>query len=133
MPLARARARLSLVWQLNFSNFRDTEKAEWRFKASQLKRGMTFAKMDSIIRRNAEKAQQAKAYNQSQSTQYELPKQKANPEPQKHAESSISIPSLSLFDTNNPVYDSAEEDFRRRMQKKKKRGPRYNDNCFSFK
>ena len=30
------------------------------FKASQLKRGMTFAKMDSIIRRNAEKAQQVK-------------------------------------------------------------------------
>lgn len=91
------------------------------FKASQLKRGMTFAKMDAIIRRNAEKAQQAKAYNQSQSTQYELPKQKANPEPQKHAESSISIPSLSLFDTNNPVYDPAEEEFRRRMQKKKKK------------
>ena len=64
------------------------------FKASQLKRGMTFAKIDAIIRRNAEKAQQAKAYNQSQSTQYELPKQEANPEPQKHLESSISIPSL---------------------------------------
>ncbi len=95
------------------------------FKASQLKRGMTFAKMDAIIRRNAEKAQQAKAYNQLQSRHYELPKQEANPEPQKHAESFISIPSQGLFDTNNPVYDSAEEEFRRRMQrKKKKRGPR---------
>ncbi len=91
------------------------------FKASQLKRGMTFEKMDAIIRRNAEKAQQAKAYNQSQSTQYELPKQEANLEPQKHAESSISIPSLSLFDTNNPVYDPAEEEFRKQMQKKKKK------------
>ncbi len=31
----------------------------------------------------------------------------------------------SYFDTNNPVYDPAEEEFRRRMQrKKKKRGPR---------
>ena len=37
------------------------------------------------------------------------------------AESSISIPSLGLFDTNNPVYDPAEEEFRRRMQKKKKK------------
>ena len=95
------------------------------FKASQLKRGMTFAKMDAIIRKNAEKEQQAKAYNQSQSTQYELPKQDAAPEPQKHTESSISIPSLGLFDTTNPVYDPAEEEFRRRMQKKnKRRGPK---------
>ena len=96
------------------------------FKASQLKRGMTFAKMDSIIRRNAEKAQQAKAYNQPQLTHYELPKQETAPESQKqHTESSISIPSPGLFDTNNPVYDPAEEEFRRRMQKKKKkRGPR---------
>lgn len=95
------------------------------FKASQLKRGMTFAKMDSIIRRNAEKAQQAKTERRLQPTHYELPKREATPEPQKHAESSISIPSLSLFDTNNPVYDPAEEEFRMRMQKKKKkRGPR---------
>ncbi len=41
--------------------------------------------------------------------------------PQKHAESSISIPSLGLFDTNNPVYDPAEEEFRKQMQKKKKK------------
>jgi len=86
---------------------------------------MTFAKMDAIIRRNAEKAQQAKAYNQPQSIHYELPKQDAAPEFQKHAESSISIPSLGLLDTNNPVCDPAEEEFRRRMQKqKKKHGPR---------
>ena len=81
--------------------------------------------MDAIIRRNAEKAQQAKAYNQPQSIHYELPKQDAVPEPQKHAESSISIPSLGRFDTNNPTYDPAEEEFRRRMQRKKKRsGPK---------
>jgi len=86
---------------------------------------MTFAKMDSIIRRNAENAQQAKAYNRQQSTHYELPKQDAAPEPHKHTESSVSIPSLGLFNTNNPVYDPTEEEFRRRMQrKKKKRGPR---------
>ena len=95
------------------------------FKASQLKRGMTFAKMDAIIRRNAEKAQQVKTNGRLQSTHYELPKQEANPKSQKHAESSISIPSLGLFDTNNPVYDPAEEEFRKQMQKKKKkRGPR---------
>ena len=77
------------------------------------------------IMKNAEKTQQTKAYNQPQSIHYELPKQDAVPEPQKHAESSISIPSLGLFDTNNPVCDPAEEEFRRRMQKqKKKRGPR---------
>ena len=95
------------------------------FKASQLKRGMTFAKMDAIIRRNAEKAQQVKTNGRLQSTHYELPKQEANPKSQKHAESSISIPSLGLFDTNNPVYDPAEEEFRKQMQKKKKkRGPK---------
>ena len=97
------------------------------FKASQLKRGMTFVKMDAIIRRNAEKVQQAKTYSRQQSTHYEMPKQDAVPEPLKHTESSVSIPilSLGLFDTNNPVYDPAEEEFRRRMQKKKKkRGPR---------
>lgn len=95
------------------------------FKASQLKRGMTFAKMDAIIRRNAEKAQQVKTNGRLQTTHNELPKQDATPEPQKHTASSISIPSLGLFDTNNPVYDPAEEEFRRRMQKKKmKRGPR---------
>lgn len=86
---------------------------------------MTFAKMDAIIRRNAEKAQQAETYSQPQLTHYELPKQDAVPEPQKHTESSISIPSQGLFDTNNPVYDPAEEEFRKQMQKKKKkRGPR---------
>ena len=86
---------------------------------------MTFAKMDAIIRRNAEKAQQVKTNGRLQFTHYELPKQEANPKPQKHTESSISILSLGLFDTNNPVYDPTEEEFKRRMQKKrKKRGPR---------
>ncbi len=82
---------------------------------------MTFAKMDSIIRRNAEKAQQVKTNGRLQSTHYELPKQDAAPEPQKHAELPVSIPSLGLFDTNNLVYDPAEEEFRRRIQKKKKK------------
>ena len=81
---------------------------------------MTFAKMDAIIRRNAEKAQQAKAYNQPQSIHYELPKQDAAPEFQKHAESSISIPSLGLFDTSNPVYDPAKEEFRDGCRRRKR-------------
>jgi len=86
---------------------------------------MTFAKMDAIIRRNAERAQQVKTNGRLQSTHYGLPKQETAPEPQKHTESNISVPSLDLFDTNNPVYDPADEEFRRRMQKKKKkRGPR---------
>ena len=131
MPLARARTRLSHLWQLNFSNFRDTEKAEWRFKASQLKRGMTFAKMDAIIRRNAEKAQQAKTNGRLQSTHYELPKQEATLEPQKHAESSISIPSQGLFDTNNPVCDPAEEEFRKEC-KRRKRSEGQDCKCLSF-
>jgi len=37
-------------------------------------------------------------------------------------EPNISIPSLGVFDTSNPVYDPAEEEFRRRMQKKKSMG-----------
>jgi len=86
---------------------------------------MTFAKMDAIIRRNAEKAQRVKTNGRLQSIHYELPKQDAAPDPQKNPESSVPIPTLDLFDTNNPVYDPAEEEFRRRMQKKKKkRGPR---------
>jgi hypothetical protein len=46
---------------------------------------------------------------------------KSYSEQQKHNEPSIGIPSLGLFDTTNPVYDPAEEEFRRWMQKKKKR------------
>ena len=52
-------------------------------------------------------------------------KQDAASVPQKHTESTISIPSLGLFDTNNPDYDLAEEKFRKRMEKnKKRRGPK---------
>ena len=95
------------------------------FKASQIRRGMTFAKMDSIIRKNAQKAQQDTVLHQSQTRHNEHPKEEPNSKQQERNESSVSIPSLGLFDTSNPVYDPAEEEFRRRMQKKKKkRGPR---------
>ena len=95
------------------------------FKASQIKRGMTFAKMDAIIKRNAQKKQQSVNTYQSHARLPERPRQEPNTEQQRHTDTSISIPSLGLFDTTNPVYDPAEEEFRRRMQrKKKKRGPK---------
>ena len=95
------------------------------FKASQIKRGMTFAKMDAIIKRNAQKEQQSANTYQPQARQSEQSRQEPNTEQQRNTDTSISIPSLGLFDTTNPVYDPAEEEFRRRMQKKKKkRGPR---------
>lgn len=95
------------------------------FKASQIRRGMTFGKMDAVIKKNAHKAQQEKIVNQPQARHYEQPKEEPNFKHQERNEPSISIPSLGLFDTTNPVCDPAEEEFRRRMQrKKKKRGPR---------
>ena len=95
------------------------------FKASQIKRGMTFDKMDTVIKKNVHKAQQETIANQPQTRHYEQPKEELNSKQQERNEPSIGIPSLGLFDTSNPVYDPAEEEFRRRMQKKKKkRGPK---------
>ena len=86
---------------------------------------MTFDKMDTVIKKNAHKAQQETIVNQPQARHYEQPKEEQNSKQQERNELSISIPSLGLFDTTNPIYDPAEEEFRRRMQKKKKkRGPR---------
>ena len=95
------------------------------FKASQIRRGMTFDKMDAVIKKNAHKAQQETIVNQPQAKHHEQPKEEAVIKQHEHNEPSLGIPSLGLFDSNNPVYDPAEEEFRRRMQqKKKKRGPR---------
>ena len=95
------------------------------FKASQIKRGLSFIAIISRLESNAKKEQQKTAINQSHASQYELPKQEPNTERQEHNEPSIGIPSLGLFESNNPVYDPAEEEFRRQMQKtKKRRGPR---------
>ena len=86
---------------------------------------MTFGKMDAVIKKNAHKAQQETIVNQPQARHYEQPKEEPNSKQQERNDPSISIPLLGLFDSNNPVYDPAEEEFRRRMQrKKKKRGPR---------
>ena len=97
----------------------------YTFKASQIRRGMAFDKMDAVIKKNAHKAQQEAKGNQPQTRHYEQPKEEPNSKQQERNEPSIGIPSLGLFDSNNPVYDPAEEEFRRQMlRKKKKRGPR---------
>ena len=86
---------------------------------------MTFDKMDAVIKKNAHKAQQETIVNQPQARHYEQSKEEAVIKQHEHNEPSIGIPSLGLFDSNNPVYDPAEEEFRRQIQKKKKkRGPR---------
>ena len=95
------------------------------FKASQIRRGMTFGKMDAVIKKNAHKAHQESIVNQPQTRHHEQPKEENIIKQHEHNEPSIGIPSLGLFESNNPVYDPAEEEFRRQMQKKKKkRGPR---------
>ena len=98
--------------------------------------GKTYKKnqenLSNILKRNAQKEQEPKAFYQHQTSQGEQPRQEHSPEKQeRHDESinsfssSVGIPSLGLFDTINPVCDPEDEDFRRRLQqkKKKKRGP----------
>jgi hypothetical protein len=104
------------------------------FKASQIKRDLTFANIVLYLDENAKKGQEAKTTYQQQTRQNNQPRQEPNPRQEERQEesyqhtsgSSIGIPSLGLFDTNDPVYDPEDEDFRRRLQqkKKKKRGPR---------
>ena len=101
------------------------KKDGYTFKASQIRRGLSFAGIMSKLNANKEKEQQRTINSQSRQIQTEQPRQKTYSEQQKHNEPSIGIPSLGLFDTTNPVYDPVEEEFRRRMQKKKKkRGPK---------
>ena len=95
------------------------------FKASQIRRGLSFTAIVSKLESNVKKEQQKSSINQPQTRQSESPRQETHYEHQEHETSSIGIPSLGLFESNNPVYDPAEEEFRRQMQKKKKkRGPR---------
>ena len=101
------------------------KKDGYTFKASQIRRGLSYAAILSKLDSNAEKEQQRTINSQARLIQAEQPREETYSERQKHNEPSIGIPSLGLFDTSNPVYDPAEEEFRRRMQKKKKkRGPR---------
>lgn len=104
------------------------------FKASQIKRDLTFANIVLYLDENAKKEQETKTACQQHTRKNDEPIREPNPKQEEHHEescqfssgSSISIPSLDLFDTNNPVYDPKDEDFRRRLQqkKKKKREPR---------
>ena len=91
------------------------------FKASQIKRGLSVTAIVSKLESNAKKEQQRTTINQQQTRRSELPRQETHYEHQEHEASPVGIPSLGLFDTSNPVYDPSEEDFRRRMQKKKKK------------
>ena len=101
------------------------KKDGYTFKASQIRRGLSYAVILSKLNANEEKEQQRTINSQSRQIQTEQPRQKTYSERQEHNEPSIGIPSLGLFDTTNPVYDPAEEEFRRQMQKKKKkRGPK---------
>ena len=101
------------------------KKDGYTFKASQIRRGLSFAGIMSKLNSNAEKEQQRIVNSQTHQIQTEQPRQEVYSERQERNEPSMGIPSLGLFDTSNTVYDLAEEEFRRRMQrKKKKRGPR---------
>ena len=101
------------------------KKDGYSFKASQIRRGLSFTGIMSKLNSNAEKGQQRTINSQKHQSQTEQPRQETYSKQQERNDSSISLPSLGLFDTTNPVYDPAEEEFRRRMQKKKKkRGPR---------
>ncbi|MCR5158127.1 MAG: hypothetical protein K6D37_03280 [Prevotella sp.] len=101
------------------------KKDGYTFKASQIRRGLSYAVILPKLNANEEKEQQRTINSQSRQIQTEQPRQETYSEQQKHNEPSIGIPSLEFFDTTNPVYDPAEEEFRRRMQKKKKRrGPK---------
>lgn len=99
------------------------------FKTSQIKRDLTFINIVMYLESNAKKAQQYKTAYQQPTRQNEQSQQESNSRQEEQREyshlhssgASIGIPSLGLFDTSNPVYDPEDEDFRRRMQQKKKR------------
>ena len=92
-----------------------------RFKGSQVGQQFTYAKLNEKLSWD----EQRQTTNLGQTRQNEQPMQEPNSDWQGKSRSTFDFPSLGLFDTSNSVYDPAEEEFRRRMQrKKKKRGPR---------
>ena len=94
-----------------------------RFKGSQIGRKFTYARLSDRLSWD-EQRQRAHQGQIEQTRQHEQPRQDPNQEQQYSKETTFDF-SLGLFDTNNPVFDPAEEEFRRRMQrKKKKHGPR---------
>jgi hypothetical protein len=101
------------------------KKDGYTFKASQIRRGLSYAVILSKLNANEEKEQPRAINSQARLIHAEQLRENNRSERHEHNDLSIGIPSLGLFDTTNPVYDPAEEEFRRRMQKKKKRrGPK---------
>ena len=103
------------------------------FKASQIKRDLTFANIVMYLDGNAKKERVSPTAYQQQIRHNDQPRQETNSrQEERHEKShqhlsstSFGIPSLGLFDTSNLVNDPEDEDFRRRLQrKKKKRGLR---------
>ena len=91
-----------------------------RFKGSQIGRQFSFAKLNERL----ENDEQRQTANHAPTIRNEQPGLEPVLEQHHNHEPSFDF-SLGLFDTNNPVNDPAEEEFRRRIQrKKKKRGPR---------
>ena len=92
-----------------------------RFKGSQIGRQFSYAKLNERLADDGH--QQTVIHDEIR--QNEQPRQEPNSDWQGTSRSTFDFPSLGMFETSNPVYDPAEEEFRRRMQrKKKKRGPR---------
>ena len=91
-----------------------------RFKGSQIGRQFSFAKLNERLAND----EQRQTVNHAPTIRNEQSRLESVQEMHHSREPSFDF-SLGLFDTNNPVNDPAEEEFRRRMQrKKKKRGPR---------
>ena len=91
-----------------------------RFKGSQIGRQFLYAKLNEKLTDGG----QRQTVNHEPINRNEQPGLESVLEQHHNHEPSFDF-SLGLFDTNNPAYDPAEEEFRRRMQrKKKKRGPR---------
>ena len=91
-----------------------------RFKGSQIGRQFSFAKLNERLTDD----EQRQTVNHAPTIRNEQSRLESVQEMHHSCEPSFDF-SLGLFDTNNPVNDPAEEEFRRRMQrKKKKRGPR---------
>ena len=91
-----------------------------RFKGSQIGRQFSYAKLNERLT----DGEQRQTVNHEPTNRNEQPGLEPVLERHHDREPSFDF-SLGLFDTNNPAYDPAEEEFRRRMQrKKKKRGPR---------
>ena len=91
-----------------------------RFKGSQIGRQFSYAKLNERLANDEQK----QTVNHAPTIRNDQQGQEPVQEQHHNRELSLEF-SLGLFDTNNPLYDPAEEEFRLRMQrKKKKRGPR---------